>query len=584
MRAPKPTGLSVRTCRPNGKTICDRPISTQYLSLRGNHAVAHARLTDNISRYAAVFPPTLVPQRGGYVLTGRCSQVAKAPSRRGRVSYWHPRCEMGSLLGRHYRESGTSTTEEEASNGPSMRSESHTEPLSPTDTSSHDEEDLIKNNLKMHQVFVKDLQGKTRCIDVQEGSTVAELMVLLETEKILPPGGTLIAGSRKLKKTELMGDVPSNIEVVLGLCGGAPGKQATSSKSKSRLNVNVQQRKGSKIRAEELRQKIQEECEIGHELSIRQLGKIVSAVYEKNVVYAHCGRKGKRENYYYGIELKVVEELQSLPGVDVESSPGGDLHKSRGAPLFKALFKGAPLFKALFKGAPLFKALFKGMPLFKALFKGAPLFKALFKGAPLFKALFKGMPLFKALFKGAPLFKALFRGAPLFKALFKGVPLFKALFKGAPLFKALFKGTPLFKALFKGAPLFKALFKGMPLFKALFKGAPLFKALFRGAPLFKALFKGAPLFKALFKGMPLFKAFILFKGAPLFKALFRGAPLFKALFKGAPLFKALFKGMPLFKALFKGASLFKALFRGAPLFKALFKGAPLFKALFKGAP
>eukprot|EP00058_Branchiostoma_floridae_P019369 XP_002604859.1 hypothetical protein BRAFLDRAFT_70711 [Branchiostoma floridae] len=167
---------------------------------------------------------------------------------------------MGSLMGRLYRDSGESTT---CNNGPSLR-----------------------------------------CMDVLEEMTVAELTLQLEREKILPPGGTLVAGSKKLKKDQLMNQVPNNIEVMLGLCGGAPDKEEKSSK----LNVNVQEQKGSKIRAEKLREKIKEEVDLGHELSNRHLGRILKGMYNGNVRFNRSGRSScreKRDYYYYGIELKV---------------------------------------------------------------------------------------------------------------------------------------------------------------------------------------------------------------------------------------------------------------------------------------
>ncbi|KAI8503733.1 hypothetical protein Bbelb_187040 [Branchiostoma belcheri] len=55
-----------------------------------------------------------------------------------------------------------------------------------------------------------DLHGNTRCVDVQQETTVADLTIQLEAEKILPPGGSMMAGSKKLQKeaalVELDGD------------------------------------------------------------------------------------------------------------------------------------------------------------------------------------------------------------------------------------------------------------------------------------------------------------------------------------------------------------------------------------------
>ncbi|XP_035686828.1 dual specificity protein kinase shkE-like [Branchiostoma floridae] len=221
---------------------------------------------------------------------------------------------MGSLMGRLYRDSGESTT---CNNGPSLRSECHQEPSASTDRNS--DHDCKGDCLRIHQLFVKDLHGNHRCMDVLEEMTVAELTLQLEREKILPPGGTLVAGSKKLKKDQLMNQVPNNIEVMLGLCGGAPDKEEKSSKRNSLnsrmgvkvqswLNVNVQEQKGSKIRAEKLREKIKEEVDLGHELSNRHLGRILKGMYNGNVRFNRSGRSScreKRDYYYYGIELKV---------------------------------------------------------------------------------------------------------------------------------------------------------------------------------------------------------------------------------------------------------------------------------------
>ncbi|CAH1233192.1 Hypp636 [Branchiostoma lanceolatum] len=144
---------------------------------------------------------------------------------------------MGSLVTRLRRETDTGVEASHSHNVPGMRSDHHQpEPLLmpelqpqvsvSTATSEKDNEDVKEVCLGPRQLFVKDLHGNTRCVDVQEETTIAELTLQLETEKILPPGGSLMAGSKKLKKTQLMSEVPSNIEVVLALCGGAP----TSSK------------------------------------------------------------------------------------------------------------------------------------------------------------------------------------------------------------------------------------------------------------------------------------------------------------------------------------------------------------------
>ncbi|CAH1232939.1 Hypp536 [Branchiostoma lanceolatum] len=97
--------------------------------------------------------------------------------------------------------------------------------LAPTDTSRKDE-DCIRT----HQVFIKDLDGRTKCVDVAEGSTVEELMSHLKKEEILPPGGSLVAESKKLKKSQLVGKVSCNIEVALALNGGVPPKSTKPKK------------------------------------------------------------------------------------------------------------------------------------------------------------------------------------------------------------------------------------------------------------------------------------------------------------------------------------------------------------------
>ncbi|XP_019636948.1 PREDICTED: uncharacterized protein LOC109479420 [Branchiostoma belcheri] len=149
------------------------------------------------------------------------------------------------------------------------------------------------------QLFVKDLHGNTRCVDVQQETTVADLTIQLEAEKILPPGGSLMAGSKKLKKTQLMSEVPSNIEVVLALRGGAPA---------GKLSINVQERKDSKIRAEDLRKKIEEDSGIGKKLSKQQLGRILRNVYKKKFhrVRIYNPSNHKRDYYYDGLKMKVA--------------------------------------------------------------------------------------------------------------------------------------------------------------------------------------------------------------------------------------------------------------------------------------
>ncbi|XP_066300789.1 uncharacterized protein [Branchiostoma lanceolatum] len=100
--------------------------------------------------------------------------------------------------------------------------------LARTDTSRKDE-DCIRT----HQVFIKDLDGRTKCVDVGEGSTVEELMSHLQKEEILPPGGSLVAESKKLKKSQLVGQVSCNIEVALALNGGVPPKSTKPKKRDS---------------------------------------------------------------------------------------------------------------------------------------------------------------------------------------------------------------------------------------------------------------------------------------------------------------------------------------------------------------
>ncbi|KAI8498312.1 hypothetical protein Bbelb_242560 [Branchiostoma belcheri] len=95
----------------------------------------------------------------------------------------------------------------------------------------------VKRITRIPKKFVLDLHGNTRCVDVQQETTVADLTIQLEAEKILPPGGSLMAGSKKLKKTQLMSEVPSNIEVVLALRGGAPAGKRNSLNSRTGLKV-----------------------------------------------------------------------------------------------------------------------------------------------------------------------------------------------------------------------------------------------------------------------------------------------------------------------------------------------------------
>ncbi|CAH1248464.1 Hypp8156 [Branchiostoma lanceolatum] len=132
--------------------------------------------------------------------------------------------------------------------------------LAPTDTSRKGTgEDCISSSIRKHQVFIKDLDGRTKCVDVAEGSTVEELMSHLQKEGILPPGGSLVAESKKLKKSQLVGQVSCNIEVALALNGGVPPKSRKPQKRdslkslegkwvQSWLSDNVKEDKDSKIR------------------------------------------------------------------------------------------------------------------------------------------------------------------------------------------------------------------------------------------------------------------------------------------------------------------------------------------------
>ncbi|XP_035658638.1 uncharacterized protein LOC118403891 [Branchiostoma floridae] len=129
-------------------------------------------------------------------------------------------------------------------------------------------------------------------------------MAHLQREKILPPGGSLFAGPRKLKKSQLMENVPCNIEVVLALNGGAPPKATKPGKRdsvksqtgklvQSWLSGNVIETKGSKVNAEELRRRIEESMPEGHNLSKQQLGRILSAIYQQRGVQTEESRQAK---------------------------------------------------------------------------------------------------------------------------------------------------------------------------------------------------------------------------------------------------------------------------------------------------
>ncbi|KAI8484899.1 hypothetical protein Bbelb_373060 [Branchiostoma belcheri] len=231
---------------------------------------------------------------------------------------------MGSLLARLSRESckvtstGNTTAEGCSGDDPSM-SLQELQSLAPIHTSTSRTEDADCPSTQ--QVFVKGLDGKTRCVDVREDSTVEELMCHLQKEKVLPPGGSLIAKSKKLKKSQLVGKVSSNIEVALALNGGVPPK---STKPTKKLSGNVRAEKGCKQNAEDLRKRIEESIP-GLKLSKHQLGRVLSAVFQNKVHRGRCGKKDQREYYYYGIKLIDVED-------DEKSHPSSENNNEKSLP------------------------------------------------------------------------------------------------------------------------------------------------------------------------------------------------------------------------------------------------------------
>lgn len=80
------------------------------------------------------------------------------------------------------------------------------------------------------QVFIKSLNGKTRTVDVQQTTTVAELKVQIqEKEGIAPNEQRLIYAGKNLDDTRTMADynlsADSTLHLVLRVRGGGGGSE-----------------------------------------------------------------------------------------------------------------------------------------------------------------------------------------------------------------------------------------------------------------------------------------------------------------------------------------------------------------------